>query len=150
MDFKSVCVLQEELMLLNCVVGEDSWESLGLQEDQPINPKWNQPWISIGRTDAVAPILWPPDVKSWLIGKDPDAGKDGGQEEKGVTEDEMVAWHHQLYGHEFEQTLGIVKDREAWHVAVHGLQRVRHDWMTKQQQNYKTFYLIFDIDILYI
>ena len=56
-----------------------------------------------------------------------DAGKDGGQEEKGVTEDEMVAWHHQLYGHEFEQTLGIVKDREAWHVAVHGLQRVRHD-----------------------
>ena len=63
-------------MLLNCGIGEDSWESLGLQEDQPINPKWNQPWISIGRTDAVAPILGPPDAKSWIIKKDPDAGED--------------------------------------------------------------------------
>ena len=63
-------------------------------------------WIFVGRTDAEAPILWPPDVKSWLIGKDPDAGKDWGQEEKGTTEDEMVGWHHWLNGREFKQTLG--------------------------------------------
>ena len=76
-------------------------------EIKPINPKGNQPWISIGGTDAEAevPILWPPDAKSWLIGKDPDAGKDWGQEQKGATEDEMVGWHHQLSGHKFEQTV---------------------------------------------
>ena len=87
---------------------------------KPVNPKGNQPWIFIGRTDAgaEAPILWPPDVKSWLIGKDPDAGKDWGQEEKGAREDEMVGWHHQLNGQAFEQTLGDSK-REAWHTAVH-------------------------------
>ena len=68
--------------------------------------KENQPWIFIGRTDAEAeaPLLWPADVKSWLIGKDPDAGKDWGQEVKGMTEDEMVGWHHWLNGHELEQT----------------------------------------------
>ena len=95
-------------MLLNCGVGEDSWESLGLQEDQPVNPKGNQSWIFIGRTAAEAeiPIVWPPDVKNWLIGKDPDAGNDWRQEEKGTTEDEMVGWHHWLDGHEFEQALG--------------------------------------------
>ena len=81
---------------------------LDSKEIQPVQPKGNQSWIFIGRTDAEAeaPILWPPDVKSPLIGKDPDAGKDGGQEEKGTTEDEMVGWHHQLSGHEFEQTQG--------------------------------------------
>ena len=73
-----------------------------------VHPKGNQHLIFIGRTDAEteAPILWPPDAKSWLAGKDPDAGKDWGQEEKGVTEVEMVGWHHWLNGHEFEQTLG--------------------------------------------
>ena len=82
----------EELMLLNCGVGEDSWESSGLQADQSASPKGNQPWIFIGRidTEAEALILWPSDVKSWLIGKDPDAGKDWRQEEKWTTEDEMV------------------------------------------------------------
>jgi len=77
---------------------------LDSKEIQPVNPKGNQPWILIGGTDAEAeaPILWPPDSKSWLIGKDPDAGKDWRQEEK----DEMVGWHHRLNGHEFEQTLG--------------------------------------------
>ena len=74
------------------------------KEIKPVHPKGNQPWIFIGRTDAEAPILWPPDMKSWLIGKDPDAGKDWGQEEKGMTEDKMVG--HWLDGHEFEQTLG--------------------------------------------
>ena len=71
---------------------------------QPVNPKGNQSWIFIVRTDAEAetPILWPPDAKNWLTGKDPDAGKDWGQEEKGMTEDEMVGWHHWLNGHEFE------------------------------------------------
>ena len=73
-----------------------------------VNPKWNQPWIFIGRTDseAEAPILWPHVAKGRLIGKDPDVGKDWGQEEKGVTEDEMVGWHHQLNWHEIEQTQG--------------------------------------------
>ena len=95
-------------MLLNCGVGEDSWESLDCKEIKPVHPKGNQPWIFIWRTDteAEAPILWPPDAKSLLIGKDPDAGKDWGQEEKGATEDEMVSWHHWLNGHDFEQTPG--------------------------------------------
>ena len=74
------------------MVLEDSWESLRLQEIQPVHLKGDQSWVFIGRTDAEAetPVLWPPDVKSWLIGKDPDAGKDWGQEEKGVLEDEML------------------------------------------------------------
>ena len=72
-----------------------------------VNPKGNQSQIFIGRTDAEAPIFWPPDVKNWLIGKDRDAGKDWRQEEKGITEDEMVGWHHWLNGHEFEQAPGV-------------------------------------------
>ena len=81
---------------------------LGCKEIKPINPQGNQPWIFIGRTDdeAEAPILWPLDMKSWLIRKDPDAGKDWKQEEKGMTEDEVVGWHHRLNGHKFEQALG--------------------------------------------
>ena len=77
---------------------------------QPVHPKGSQSWIFIGRTDAEAetPILWPPDAKSWLIGKDPDAGQDWGQEEKGTTEEEMVGQHYRLDGHEFEQALGAV------------------------------------------
>ena len=87
-----------------------------------VNPKGNQSWTFIGGTDAEAeaPIFWPPDPKSWLIGKDPDAGKDWRQEEKGTTEDEMVGWHHWLNGYEFKQALEMVKDREAWRAAVHG------------------------------
>ena len=83
---------------------------LDYKEIKPVNPKGNQSWKFIGRTDAEAeaPILWPPDMKNGLTGKDPDAvwGKDWGQEEKGVTEDEMVGWHHWLDRHELEQTLG--------------------------------------------
>ena len=76
---------------------------------QPVNPKGNQSWIFIGRTDAEVetPILWPPDMKNWLIWKDLDAGKDWRWKEKGMTEDEMVGWHHWLDGHEFEQALGV-------------------------------------------
>ena len=81
---------------------------LDSKDIKPVNPKGNQPWILIGRTDAEAetPILWPPDPKTQLIGKDPDAGKDWGLVKKGVTEDEMVGWHHWFNGHEFEQTPG--------------------------------------------
>ena len=86
-----------------------------------------------GRTDAEAetPILWPPDMKKWLTGKDPDAGQDWGQEEKGTTEDEMIGWHHQFDGHEFEQAPELVMDREAWRAAVHGVIKSRtwlSDW----------------------
>ena len=91
------------------VVLEKAVESpLDCKEIQPVNSKGNQPWIFIGSTDAETdtPVLWPPEGKSRLIRKDPDAGKDWGQEEKGMTEDEMVGWHHQLHGHEFEQALG--------------------------------------------
>ena len=91
------------------VVLEKALESpLDCKEIKPVNPKGNQSWIFIGRTDAKAEarLLWPPDVKSRLIEKDPDAGKDWRQGKKGMTEDEMVGWHHRLNGHEFEQTVG--------------------------------------------
>ena len=99
----------EELMLLNCGVGEDSWESLGLQVIQAVHPKGDQSWVFSGRTDdeAETPILWPPHAKSWLIGKDSDAWRDWRQEEKGMTEDEMARWHHQLNGHEFGCTPAV-------------------------------------------
>ena len=81
---------------------------LDCKEIRPVNPKGSQSWIFIGRSDAEAEaqILWPPDMKNWLIGKDPVAGKDWRQEEKGTAEDEIVGWHHRLNGHEFEQTPG--------------------------------------------
>ena len=101
-------------MLLNYGVGEYSWEFLGLQGDQPLNLKGYQSWIFIGRTDVEAetPVLWPPDVTSWLIWKDPDAGKDWRQEEKGTTEDEMVGWHHWLNEHGFRWTPGVGDGQE--------------------------------------
>ena len=90
------------------VVLEKTLESpLDSKEIKPVNRKENQSWIFIGKTNAEAPILWPPDAKNWLTGKDPNAGKDWRQEEKGTTEDEMVGWNHQLNGHEFEQAPGV-------------------------------------------
>ena len=90
------------------VLLEKTLESpLDCKKIKPVNPKGNQSWIFNGRTGAEAPILWPPVAKNWLIGKDPDAGKDWRQEKKGTTEDEMVGWHHWLNGHEFEQALGV-------------------------------------------
>ena len=82
---------------------------LDCKEIQPVHPKGNQSWVFVGSTDAEAetPILWPPEGKSWLIGKYPDAERDWGQEEKGKTEDEMAGWHHRLDGHEFEWSLGV-------------------------------------------
>ena len=113
----------EELKFLNCGVGEDSWESLGQQGDKPVNPKGNQSWIFIGRTDAEAeaPILWPPDLKNWLTGKGPDAGKDWRQEEKGSTEDKMFGWHHWLKEHEFEQTQGFGDAQGSLTCCIHGV-----------------------------
>jgi len=95
------------------------------KEIQPVHSKGNQSWMFIGRTDAEAetPILWPPDAKSWLIGKDLDAGKDWGQEEEGMTEDEMAGWHHWLDGHEFNWTPELVMHREAWHAVIHGVKK---------------------------
>ena len=106
---------------------------LNSTEIKPVNPKGNKPWIFIGRTDpkAEAPILRPPDVKSQLLGKDPDAGKDWRQEEKGATEDEMVGWHHQLNEHDLSKLQEIVKDREAWRVVVHEVAKTwtrLHNW----------------------
>ena len=106
------------------------------REIKPVNPKGNQPWIFIGRTDAEAPILWPSNGTSQIIGKDPDAGKDLRQKEKRAAEDEMVRWHDcvMVMRHEFEQTPGYSEGQgslvccSSW-----GYQRVRHDWVTEQQ-----------------
>ena len=93
----------KKLMLLNLMLEKTPESPLDYKEIQPVHPKGDQSWVFIGRTDAETktPIFWPPHVKSWLIGKDPDAGRDWGQE-KGTTEDEMAGWHHQRDAHEFE------------------------------------------------
>ena len=103
LDYKESWELKMDVFELWC------WRLLRVlwtarKEIQPVHPKENQSWIFIGSTDVEAetPILWPPDGKNWLLGEDPDAGKDWRQEEKGTTEDKMVGWHHQLSGHEFE------------------------------------------------
>ena len=94
---------------------------LDSKEIKPVNPKVNQPWIFIGRTDTEASILWPPDANSWLIWKDPDAREDWRQEEKGVTEDEMVGWHHQLKEHETEQTQRDSEGQGSLACCIHGV-----------------------------
>ena len=100
---------------------------LDCKEIQPVHPKGAQSWVFIGRTDAEAesPILWPPHVKSWLIGKDPDAGRDWGQEEKGRTEDEMAGWHHQLLGMSLSKFRELVMDREVWCAAIYRVAKIR-------------------------
>ena len=99
-----------------------------------VHPKGNQSWIFIGRTDAEAeaPVLWPPVAKSWLTGKDPDAGKDWKRKKKGTTEDQIVGWHHWFACS--SKLREMVKDREAWSAAVHGLAKSQTQWETEQQQ----------------
>ena len=110
---ESWTVKKAEHQRIDCfwtVVLEKTLESpLDCKEIQPVHSKGDQSWVFIGRNDAKAetPVLWPPHVKSWLFGKDCDAGRDWGQEEKGTTEDEMAGWHYWLYGHEFEWTPGV-------------------------------------------
>ena len=114
------------------VVLEKTLESpLDFKEIKSVHPKGNQSWIFIGRTDAEAPILWPPDAKNWLTGKDPDAGKDWRQE-KGTTEDKMTGRHHQLNGHEFEQDPGDGGQKPGVLQSM-GLQEVGPDWVTEGQ-----------------
>ena len=106
------------------VVLEKTLDSpLDCKEIQPVHPKGNQSWIFIGRTDVEAetPILWPHDTKNWLIGKDPDSGKDWRWEEKGTTEVEMLGWHHWPYGHKFEQALGVGEGQGNLVCSIHGV-----------------------------
>ena len=123
------------------VVLEKTLESpLGCKEIQPVHSK-DQPWDFFGRNDAKAetPVLWPPHAKSWLIGKDSDAGRDWGQEEKGMTENEMAGWHHRLNGRELSELQELVMDREAWCAVIHGVTESR-TWLSGWTElNWRTF-----------
>ena len=116
------------------VVLEKTFESLlDCNEIKPVYPKGKQSWIFIRRTDAEAEalILWPHDAKNWLIGKDPDAGKDWGLEEKGTRDDEMVGWHHQLNGHEFGWTPGVGNGQGGLKCCCPWVHNVGHNWATE-------------------
>ena len=122
---------------LNCGIGEDSWESLELQEIQPVNPKGNKPWYSLEGTDAQAPIIWSPNAKSQLFGKDPDAGKDWRQE-KGTLDGITDSTDMSPLGKDWSslsKVQEVVKDGEAWYAAVHGVTKSRtwlRNWTTKK------------------
>ena len=127
------------------VVLEKTLESpLDCKEIQPVHPKGDQSWVFTGRTDVEAetPILWPPDVKSWLIWKDLDAGKDWGKEEKGTTEDEMVGCYHRLNGHEFGWTPELVMHKVAWRAAVHGITKSRTRLSNWTELNWISIYKV--------
>ena len=118
---------------------------LDCKKIQPVHPKGDQSWVFIGRTDVEAetPILWPPAVKSWLIWKDPDAGKDWGQEEKRTTEDETVGWHHRLDGHGFGWTPGVGDGQGGLACCGSWGCRVGHDWATELNWRNQLFCFIF-------
>ena len=128
------------------MVLEKTLESpLDCKEIQPVRPKGNQSWILIGKTDAEAeaPILWPPDGKIWLIGKDPDSGQDWRREEKGMTDDKMIGWHHQLGGHEFEQALGLGDGLWCLACCSPWGHRVGHNWTEPNQVSVHVYRYIF-------
>ena len=130
------------------VVLEKTLESpLDCREIKPINPKGNQFWIFIWRTEAEALIVWPPDVKSQLFRKDPDAGKDWRQEEKGTTEDEMVGWHHRLKGHEFQQTLGDRDGQGSLMCCSPCHHKVRYDWAPTLCRLYNVSFLFLILEM---
>ena len=114
-------------MLLNCGVGETLKSPLACKEIQPVHSKGDQPWVFFGRTDAEAetPILWPSHAKSWLFGKDSDAGRGWGQEEKGTTEDKMAGWLTNSMEMSLSELRELVMDREAWRAAIHGVTKSR-------------------------
>ena len=115
------------------VLGKTLESPLDCKEIQPVHSERDQPWVFFGRNDAEAeaPVLWPPHVKRWLTGKDSDAGRDWGQEEKRTSEDEMAGWHHGLNGRDLSELQEMVMDREAWRAEIHGVTRSRtrlSDW----------------------
>ena len=138
------------------VVLEKTLESpLDCKEIRPVNPKGNQSWIFIDRTDAEAeaPILWPSDVKNWLTGKDVDAGKDWRQEDKGATEDEMVGWHHDSMDMNLSKLRKLVMDREVWRAAVHGVASNwtwLNNWTELNQTHNFLFKYYFIISTIYL
>ena len=132
LDYKESWVLKNWCFWT--VVLEETLESpLDCKESQPVQSEGDQPWVFFGRNDAKAEtlVLWPPHGKSWLIGKDSDAGRDGGQEEKGMTEDEMAGWHHWLDGREPEWTPGVGDGQGGLACCNSWGCRVRHDWATE-------------------
>ena len=136
------------------VVLEKTLESsLDCKEIQPVHPKGDQSWVFIGRTDVEAetPILWPPDAKSWLIWKDPDAGKHWREEEKRMTEDEMVGWHHRLMDMNLSKLWEMVKDREVWWAAFHGVAKSQtQEWLNDNLTDYSLLTLLTFPVVFYI
>ena len=142
LDYKESCWAPKNRYFWTIVLEKTLESPSDCKEIKPVNPKGNQSWIFIGRTDAEAeaPILWPPDLKSWLIRKDPDGGKNWRQEENGMTEEEVVWWHHRLNEHQFEQAPG---DGEGQGSLVHGVAKSRtllSNWTTSSSK-LKNFWL---------